>query len=453
MAILGLFMSSLATASPFTRFSHLVLTLFEGFSTLSLAVPCNRFIRIFFLMIGSELHLKFYKNKAWLGPEKVLTFSELQLPSLAQWFYQPAYWLIKVLRFQEDSGQLSVEVLSYHLGKTAFPQHQLLLQQDLQKVQGIQFRSINTAQLVRTTGKQTHALKELEEEENQQRPVAVADLPVHHYQEAFSIPLREVHFKLGGVYFYRKVEILNQTVEVNITNYEIREEYDAVKNYFANVLKSKVIQVNLRMEYNDREILLIQATSPEIQRINKALIDNVRFEFINQTLKKKVQAEIDKSLFTMDEYFGAYGEEKFRSNTFYQHEGELLEDLLSVSQTMHYQQLRYLSGIHAHHVMKLRFVHKPFSFLFLIEGERNYHIVWETLDTREATYVWHVEKDRQLLPLHLRKIEDILNLIKVQGKTTYMQQREDAVQRIYHDYSNLVDGFVKWKAQLEHYLT
>lgn len=403
-------------------------------------------------MIGSELHLKFYKDKAWLGPDKMLALSQLQLPSLANWFYQPAYWVVRLLRLQEETGSLSVEVLSYHLGKTAFPDHQLLLQQNLKAVENIQFRSINTAQLVKTMGKQIQELKELEEEEKQKPPASVPKLPVYHYQEEFSIPLREVHFKLGGVYFYRKMEVINQTIEVSITNYEIREEYDAVKNYFANVLKSKVIQVSLRLEYNDRELLLVQADSPEIKRINKALIDNVRFEFVNQTLKKKVKADIDKSLFTMDEYFGAYGDEKFQSNTFYQQESELLDDLLSVSETMHYRQLRYLSGIHAHHVMKLRFVHKPFSFLFLIEGERNYHIVWETLNTREATYVWHVEKDLQLLQLHLRKIEDILNVIKVQGKTTYMQQREESVQRIYHDYSDLVDGFVKWKSQLEHYL-
>ena len=41
----------------------------------------------------------------------------------------------------------------------------------------------------------------------------------------------------------------------------------------------------------------------------------------------------------------------------------------------------------------MRFVLYPFSFVFLLEGEKKYHIVLETLDTREATYVWHLSKE------------------------------------------------------------
>jgi hypothetical protein len=104
--------------------------------------------------------------------------------------------------------------------------------------------------------------------------------------------------------------------------------------------------------------------------------------------------------------------------------------------------------------MKLRFVLKPtFSFIFLIEGERQYHIIWETLDSQEATYIWHVEpKDKALLRVTLRKIEDIINTIKVQGKTAYIQSSEDSYRRIRHDYSDLVEGFVKWKGEIESYL-
>jgi hypothetical protein len=103
--------------------------------------------------------------------------------------------------------------------------------------------------------------------------------------------------------------------------------------------------------------------------------------------------------------------------------------------------------------MKLRFVHKPFSFIFLIQGDRNFHIVWETLDTEEATYVWHIDKNLQVLKMTLRKIEDIINVIKVQGKTAYLSSTEDPFRRIYHDYSEFVDGFVKWKGELENILT
>ena len=46
-----------------------------------------------------------------------------------------------------------------------------------------------------------------------------------------------------------------------------------------------------------------------------------------------------------------------------------------------------------------------------------------------------------------------MNVIKVQGKTAYINSTEDPFQRIYHDYSEIVDGFVKWKGELETILT
>jgi hypothetical protein len=155
----------------------------------------------------------------------------------------------------------------------------------------------------------------------------------------------------------------------------------------------------------------------------------------------------------MDEYFETFADEKIKSSIFYKNDKELFEDLLAISDTKHYKHLRFLSSKHSHEIMKLRFVHKPFSFIFLIEGGRDYHIVWETLDTEEATYVWHIDKDINELKKTLRKIEGIINTIKVQGKTVYISSTDDPFRRIYHDYSDIVDGFVKWKSDLESILT
>lgn len=138
---------------------------------------------------------------------------------------------------------------------------------------------------------------------------------------------------------------------------------------------------------------------------------------------------------------------------FFQNEQDLMDSLLQISDTKHYRNLRYLSGIHAHHIMKLRFVLQPFSFVFLVEGDKNYHLIWETLDTEEATYVWHTDKNLPALKQGARKLEAILNVIKAQGKIAYINSSEEAFRRIYHDYSDLVDGFVKWKAELEQYLS
>ena len=65
---------------------------------------------------------------------------------------------------------------------------------------------------------------------------------------------------------------------------------------------------------------------------------------------------------------------------------ELLNEILKLKDARHYQQLRYLDK-HDRSVLKVRFVLLPFSFVFLLSGQEQYHIVWETLDTEEATYI------------------------------------------------------------------
>jgi len=151
----------------------------------------------------------------------------------------------------------------------------------------------------------------------------------------------------------------------------------------------------------------------------------------------------------MEESFDALSNQSVKSNTFYQNADDLLSDLLKITQTKHYKNLRYLSSLHAHSIMKLRFVLKPLSFVFLVTGERYYYLVWETLDTAEATYIWRSERNKDALKACLYKVEDILNIIKVQGKIAYINTGDDSLKRIYHDYSDLKEGFIRWKGELD----
>ncbi|MFO0360750.1 MAG: hypothetical protein ACK500_02910 [Flavobacteriales bacterium] len=420
-------------------------------------------------MTGQELKIAFRHDKAYLTADRPLSFEQLNLPKVAKSFKEPAYWTIRVLSHRANEKKIFCEITSYHVGEIEFGDTQKSLADTLNGLEIITFRSIDTDGLFKTlTGKA--GVVRPTPHETVYRSAGESGEPTEHtpntepaklappprkviIRETFYVPLKDVRFKLGGVSLDKKFKEHPHTLELTIPNYDIREEFDAVKNYFANVLKTKKIGVTAHIEITDGEVTSMEATSPEIEKIDKELIDNVKFEFVKSTTKKRINVELDKSVFTMDEYFDRLADEKFKSNAFYNNDKELFEDLLAISNTKHYKHLRFLSSKHSHDIMKLRFVHKPFSFIFLIQGERNYHIVWETLDTEEATYVWHIAKDINVLKMTLRKIEDIINVIKVQGKTAYISSTEDAFRRIYHDYSNMVDGFVKWKGELESVLT
>lgn len=268
-------------------------------------------------------------------------------------------------------------------------------------------------------------------------------------EQTFSVPFKHLQFHYGGVSCKKLVKELEKKVPITIINYDIREEFDAVKEYFANALGIDTIQITVRIEAVNGVPQKIEAHSPEIVAINQNLIETVRFQYVKEAVKKKVKVETSNTLLTMEEFFGALTEQKVKPSTFYEDERALAEDLLLITETKHYHHLRYLAGKHAHHLMRLRFVLKPFSFIFLLEGEEQYHLVWETLDTEEATYVWPVEKDLNKLKRALKRVEEIIHLVKVQGKVAYLSAEGEPYRRIFHQYKEGMKGFVKWKGELE----
>lgn len=85
---------------------------------------------------------------------------------------------------------------------------------------------------------------------------------------------------------------------------------------------------------------------------------------------------------------------------FYNNGQTFLYDLLSYKTYLHSKHLRYLADRHERSILKIRFVLCPFSFVFLLAGENQFHIILETLDIEEATYLWHIEKDKRNLILN-----------------------------------------------------
>jgi hypothetical protein len=268
-------------------------------------------------------------------------------------------------------------------------------------------------------------------------------------EENFSIGIKDIYFNFVYIQAVVKSKQLNADYNIQVYNENIREEFDAVKNYFGNVLKLKKIKVTVKFTVANYKVINIVATSFDIQKINKTIIESVKFEFVKSSFKPKFPTVIDKSLFTMDDLFDAMTDTKAKSKAFYNDPMDMLEDMLHISNTKHYKHLRFLSSNHKSDVLKLRFVLKPFSFLFLLEGDRHYHIIWETLNTAEATYIWQCEKKIHSLKAKLQKIDDIINTISVQGKLVYLNSQDMECIRIFHDYSDVVDGFVKWKNDVE----
>lgn len=405
-------------------------------------------------LTGKTFLLFFDRDTAFLA-DHTFYFPDLDFPSTITRFESQAVWQILVNKHDKQQNYLYASVISYHEAIHESATNPADLREQLNRIRQIRFRKLDTRSLLRSaagnrTPRKLVAFDEAIPSANQEEFTKLQQSKI--IQERFRVPIKALRFQLGAVSFDRYFWFSNQLLKLSIKNFELREEFDAVKNYFINALKTQHINVIADFELQDDEVKILKLESPEIARIDKALIETVRFEFVSGLGRKKSMLDIDQSLFTMEELLAHYADEGFNSNAFYQSDLDLFADLLQITDTRHYRHLRFLSSIHAHHIMKLRFVLNPFSFVFLVEGSKYYHLIWETLDTEEATYIWSCDKRLEDLKLATRKLDDILSVIKTQGKTAYLNTVEDPFRRVYHDYSDLQDGFVKWKAMLEQYL-
>lgn len=269
---------------------------------------------------------------------------------------------------------------------------------------------------------------------------------VHRYQEPFSIPIKDVTFHNGYVSFQKKLPGFKLPVAFQIPNAHLVEQYDAIKNYFAIVLKTKKAEIVPSIILTDGDITSANATSAEIDRIDPTLIEEVKFELVKSTRRK--EASDDQLLFAIDEYIETFTDEENVAGIF-DDDSDFMDVIMERSGTKHYHHLRFLSSKQQADLQKLRVAHRPFSFVFFLAGTHQYHIVWETLDTQEATYIWSVVKDDNPVNDFVKETHEIIQWILKESKNAYLSQQDQHFTRVFHDYTDLQNGFRSWKEEIE----
>jgi superfamily II DNA or RNA helicase len=263
------------------------------------------------------------------------------------------------------------------------------------------------------------------------------------YEKLVKIPIEQMNFKFGAIAFKYLIPEINAEIEFEIENIEMRPEFDVLKPYFVKILKTKNVKVELFAQFENGNLNSYFASSDDIQKINREIIDGVKFRFVAKGIIGRMPIEND-NLLSIGQIQG-----NETGNQLYQSEEQLLDDILNSKNVKHSKQLRYLSLKHDSSILKIRFVLSPFSFVFLINGMQQYHIVLETLDTEEATYIWHIDKGNANLSSKLKQIDEALGVIRTKGRQTFIESNPDYFTRIVHDYSDDRKGLVIWKDILE----
>ena len=267
-------------------------------------------------------------------------------------------------------------------------------------------------------------------------------------EKTIKVSFENLDFRYGSIAFKYDVVELNAEVEFEIEHLEIRPELEVLKPYFAKTLKLKNVEIKIHAEFEKGKQMSQLATSTDLERINNEIIESVKFSFISKNILGKIKKDAESNLLDITQIQDSRKGEP----SLYESGDELLEDILKGKNFKHRQQLMYLAQKHDSQTLKIRFVLSPFSFIFLLSGEEQFHIVLETLDTEEATYVWHIPKDIQTLKIKLKEIDQQLSIIKNNGRQVFLETQPNNFNRILHDYSDDKKGFIVWKGLLEGFM-
>lgn len=258
--------------------------------------------------------------------------------------------------------------------------------------------------------------------------------------KTIKVAIEELEFVYGGITFNYKDPETSIVITFEIENSYVRPEFAALKPYFAKFLGHKSITAKIYVEIENNAIEAQSAISEDITKLDRDIIESVRFRFLEKTFLGKSTAPLgNTNLLNLVELQNGSG------NLVYETEDELLQDILKETKYRHYHQIRYLSEQHQNTVLKIRFVLSPFAFVFLLAGIEQFHIVMETLDTAEATYIWHVSKDIASLKIAVKEIDNHLQQIRNEGRQTFLQKTPSNFSRILHDYTDTKKGFIIWK--------
>ncbi|MFV5703402.1 TOTE conflict system archaeo-eukaryotic primase domain-containing protein [Flavobacterium sp. XS2P12] len=261
------------------------------------------------------------------------------------------------------------------------------------------------------------------------------------------IPFEKLEFRYGSISFKYDVSEMKTELEFDIENFEIRPEFEVLKAYFSKTLKLKNISISIYAEFEDGKLISQLAFSNDLKKITRELIESVKFKFIAKTYLGKPNTIGKENLLDINQLQNENNVKLYDSGD------ELLNDFLQNQNYKHQTHLQYLANHHERTILKIRFVLNPFSFVFLLAGKTGFHIVLETLNTEEATYIWHFDNKKQSLPDKLKQIDNYLNTIRNNGRQAFIENPPSNFSRILHDYSADRKGFVIWKDLIEERIT
>ena len=140
------------------------------------------------------------------------------------------------------------------------------------------------------------------------------------------ISFEALEFRYGSIVIKYNIPELNIELEFDIKNSEIRPEFEVLKSYFSKTLSMKNVTINIYAEFENGKLISQLATSEDVEKINREIIESVKFKFINKNFISKTMVDELGNLLDISQ-LQINGE---RKNNLYDSGEDLLCDVLKI---------------------------------------------------------------------------------------------------------------------------
>lgn len=402
------------------------------------------------------LILGFINGKVFYDQANSIPMLSTNISALFSNFKKNTFWKIKILNFSKDEHKIYAEILNYNSSYKEFDSQSLYPY----PVSIIIFNHIDTDHLLRCTISQPK-----NKEPNLRQLISKIDKPsVFHVEKIIfkkeivkldiKVPIVNLSYHDGYVTFQTTIDEKYPQITIRVDNYIIRKEFGSISNYLSKALSKQyaLFEVLFEKEVDQRGTLhsvrVEKATSKDIERIDSSIIEDVKCEFLVEAiLDGKVKIKDSHKPKTPEEFIDdllgrANGENSPSTEV-------IMERAFQFKNPKHHLHLKYLASKHKEKVFKLRFSILPFAFLFLVEGNQKFFFVLETFHEELATYIWECEKSKEAMKGRFAEIEQLMVAFEETNRQKYLETEAKGFRRIYHKYTNEVDGFNRWRDDFE----
>lgn len=254
------------------------------------------------------------------------------------------------------------------------------------------------------------------------------------FSENLTFDIRDAIFDDGTIKFDVKLKFPVTAVSVTLNNPSVKKHFDAVKNYIWKLLGKRKTPCNITFEMTGGKVAVKSVNSCELLHLNESILEQINEDWVEEYILGNVANEI----YPIADVVEQLSDDAITP-------GYVFEYLVKESKTKHYNHLRYLSARQSIDLQKLSVTGKPLSFVFLVRVNENVYLIWETYTTSEATYIWK-------LPSGVSDIKNSHSLIlalRKNNRMMYRRQKKTDFYFIEHDYQADLNGFLKWKQELE----